>query len=476
METPKSKIENGKSLNKSSSSQLKPEQKEKDSLKKSSVDLDLDHQDSGHQDLAGQNSTIQDLKFNNLDRAGESGLSFGMIPFPGLKYAQALESTSSVDLKSEYNHFINGRWQPSLSGKIYPVMNPSTGKTLAKVSEASVEDVKKAVKCARGAYENIWSKMSGKERGRYLFRIGRRIQEKAKMLALVETMNNGKPIRESKNIDIPLAAAHFFYYGGWADKLEFVTPGSSSTPLGVVGQIIPWNFPLMMAAWKIAPALAAGNCVVLKPSETTPLTALLLCEIFEEVGLPPGVVNVVAGFEDAGRSLVENKGVNKIAFTGSTEVGLWIVEATAPEPSKTLTLELGGKSANIVFSDAAIEQAVEGVIQSIFFNQGHVCCAGSRLLLEESIEDTFLNKLENRMKTLRVGNPLDKNTDIGAIHSEKEFRKIRKFIDTAKAENLDYFEGGHYDDSSETSDKTSGKISEKGFFQKPIVCDLVQYL
>lgn len=354
-------------------------------------------------------------------------------------YAAAPESKDIVKLRSRYGMFIDGQFVDAVDGKTFDTINPATGKKLAKVAEAGQADIDLAVAAATRAYKEVWSKLSGKDRGRYLFRIARIMQERARELAVLETLNNGKPIKESRDVDIPLSAAHFFYYAGWADKLEYATGGQPFRSLGVAAQVIPWNFPLMMAAWKIAPALAAGNTVVLKPAETTPLTALLLAEICQEAGLPNGVVNIVTGAGATGAALVAHPGVQKVAFTGSTEVGKRIAEALAPT-SKRLTLELGGKSAQIVFEDAALDQAVEGIVNGIFFNQGHVCCAGSRLLVQESIQKVFLAKLKRRMRSLRVGDPMDKNTDIGAINSLPQLEKIRELVEVARLEGGDFYE------------------------------------
>lgn len=369
-------------------------------------------------------------------------------------YAPSLEATDIVKIKPQNKLFIGGDFVSSKGGSFFKTINPATGEALAEVTEATAKDVDTAVKAARKAF-TTWSKLSGQERGRYLFRIARLIQERARELSVLETLDNGKPIRESRDIDIPLVAAHFFYYAGWADKLQYAVPGAKAAPkpLGVVGQIIPWNFPLLMAAWKIAPALACGNTVVLKPAETTSLSCLLLAEIIQESGLPEGVVNIVTGAGETGAALVNHPDVNKIAFTGSTDVGKIIARSIA-STDKKLTLELGGKSAHIIYEDAAIDQAVEGAINGIFFNQGHVCCAGSRLLLEESIADMFVDKLKSRMEKLRVGNPLDKNTDIGAINSSAEHTKIKKLIETGKSEGGEYFE-------------PSFEVPNKGYFQKP---------
>ena len=319
-------------------------------------------------------------------------------------YAPSLEGTDIVKIKPKNQLFINGKFVDPTSNKYFASVNPATGEDLAQIAEAGAKDVDTAVKAARKAYTQTWSKLTGQERGKYLFRIARIIQERARELAVLETLDNGKPIKESRDIDIPLVAAHFFYYAGWADKLDYATPGSKLKSIGVVGQIIPWNFPLLMAAWKIAPALACGNTVVIKPAETTSLSILLLAQIFQEAGLPDGVVNIVTGAGETGAALVNHPDINKVAFTGSTEVGRLIYKSIAGTDKK-LTLELGGKSAHIIYEDAAIDQAVEGVINGIFFNQGHVCCAGSRLLLEESIADMFTEKLKTRMQTLRVVEP-----------------------------------------------------------------------
>ncbi|NBO78417.1 MAG: aldehyde dehydrogenase family protein, partial [Actinobacteria bacterium] len=348
------------------------------------------------------------------------------------EYAPAPESTKIVDLKSNYKLFIGGKFINSNGAKTYKTINPATEEVLAEIIEASQKDVDLAVKSARKAFKT-WSKLTGSQRGKYLFRLARIIQERSRELAVLESMNNGKPIRESRDIDIPLVAAHFFHYAGWADKLDYAGLGKNPAPLGVAGQIIPWNFPLLMLAWKIAPALAAGNTVVLKPAETTPLTALLFAEICQQAELPDGVVNIVTGAGETGKYLVEHPDVDKIAFTGSTEVGR-IIAQTVAGTNKKVTLELGGKAANIIFDDAAMDQAVEGVVNGIFFNQGHVCCAGSRLLLQESIADNFLDLLYQRMKTLRLGDPLDKNTDVGAINSAVQLQKIKELAESGTKE------------------------------------------
>jgi aldehyde dehydrogenase (NAD+) len=342
-----------------------------------------------------------------------------------LDYDPAPESASIARLRPSYGLFIDGEFSDPSTHQQFASLNPATEETLAMVSQASDADVDRAVAAARRAYDSVWSKTSGAERAKYLFRIARLIQERSRELAVVETLDNGKPIRESRDIDIPLAAAHFFYYAGWADKLDHAGFGPQPQPLGVAGQIIPWNFPLLMAAWKLAPALAAGNTCVLKPAETTPLSALVLAEILQQAELPAGVVNIVTGDGAAGAALVDHPGVNKIAFTGSTEVGRLIQRRTASSDKK-LTLELGGKGANIVFDDAPIDEMIEGIIDGIFFNQGHVCCAGSRLLVQESVADEVLRRLIRRVEQLRVGDPLDKNTDVGAINSAAQLARIEE--------------------------------------------------
>ena len=344
-------------------------------------------------------------------------------------YAPAPEANDYIKLKSRYQLFIGGKFVKPRSGRYFDSINPATEAKLAEIPEADARDVDLAVRAARRAYNNVWGKMPGRERGKYLYRIARLIQEKSRELAILETMDGGKTIKESRDIDLPLVAAHFFYYAGWADKLEYAFPGRTPHSLGVAGQIIPWNFPLLMAAWKLAPALACGNTCVLKPAETTSITALHLAEIFQEAGLPDGVVNIITGAGKTGQALVEHPDVNKIAFTGSTQVGKLLTQAVAGTKKK-LTLELGGKAANIVFEDAPIDQAVEGIIAGIYFNQGHVCCAGSRLLVQEGIFPTVIRKLRDRIATLRVGNPLDKNTDIGAINSRMQLDKIRELVDS----------------------------------------------
>jgi aldehyde dehydrogenase (NAD+) len=339
------------------------------------------------------------------------------------EYAPAPESRDVVTIAPEYGLFVDGEFRPAADGRTFATVNPASEEQLSQVAEAGPADVEAAVDAARRAYEQAWSPMPGAERAKYLYRIARVLQERAREFAVLESLDNGKPIRESRDVDIPLAAAHFFYYAGWADKLEYAGFGQQPRPLGVAGQVIPWNFPLLMAAWKLAPALAAGNTCVLKPAETTPLTALLLAEVCQQAGLPPGAVNVLTGAGETGAALVRHPGVDKVSFTGSTEVGKQIAEAVAGTGRK-LTLELGGKAANIVFDDAPVEQAVEGIVNGIFFNQGHVCCAGSRLLVQESVADIVIDRLQRRLATLRLGDPLDKNTDIGAINSRQQLDKI----------------------------------------------------
>ncbi len=339
------------------------------------------------------------------------------------EYAPAPESRAVVDIASSYGLFIDGEFVDG-TGTTMKSINPATEEVLAEISVASDADVDRAVKAARRAYTRVWSKTSGAERAKYLFRIARLVQERSRELAVLESLDNGKPIKESRDVDLPLVAAHFFYYAGWADKLEHAGFGPDPRPLGVAAQVIPWNFPLLMLAWKIAPALAAGNTVVLKPAETTPLTALLFADICQQADLPPGVVNIVTGAGETGAALVAHPGVDKVAFTGSTEVGKAIARSVAGT-DKRLTLELGGKAANIVFDDAPIDQTVEGIVAGIFFNQGHVCCAGSRLLVQESVADELVARLKRRLSTLRLGDPLDKNTDIGAINSLEQLERIR---------------------------------------------------
>jgi aldehyde dehydrogenase (NAD+) len=351
-------------------------------------------------------------------------------------YAPAPESRAILDLKPSYGLFIDGQFVDTLDGRAFKTVSPASEEVLAEVTEAGQADVDRAVAAARQAYDKVWSRLPARERGKYLFRIARILQERARELSVLESLDNGKPIRESRDVDIPLVAAWFFHYAGWADKLDHAGFGPAPKPLGVAGQVIPWNFPLLMLAWKIAPALACGNTVVLKPAETTPLTALLFAEICQQADLPPGVVNIVTGAGDTGRALVEHPGVDKVAFTGSTEVGKMIARSTAGSRKK-VTLELGGKAANIVFDDAPVDQAVEGIVNGIFFNQGHVCCAGSRLLVQESAYDEVLASLKRRLGTLRLGDPLDKNTDIGAINSADQLTRIRELSEVGEAEGAE---------------------------------------
>jgi aldehyde dehydrogenase (NAD+) len=358
---------------------------------------------------------------------------------PSFEYAPAPESRAIVDIRSSYGLFIDGEFVDGRSSQTRKTVNPATEEVLAEVVEADAADVDNAVAAARRAFEHGWGGLRGADRAKYLFRIARIIQERARELAVLESIDNGKPIRESRDVDIPLVAAHFFYYAGWADKLEYAGFGAGRAaprPIGVAGQVIPWNFPLLMLAWKIAPALAAGNTVVLKPAETTPLTALAFAEICQQADLPPGAVNIVTGAGETGRLVVTHPDVDKVAFTGSTEVGRAIAKSVAGT-GKRLTLELGGKAANIVFDDAPLDQAVEGIVNGIFFNQGHVCCAGSRLLVQESIAEAVLERLKRRMATLRVGDPLDKNTDVGAINSAAQLQRIRELSAVGEAEGAD---------------------------------------
>ena len=354
-------------------------------------------------------------------------------------FSPSIESIENLSIQKEYELFINGKFQKPFAKKYFPSINPSNEQKLSRIAKAEFKDVDLAVNSARDAFNGQWGKISGKDRAKYIYRIARLIQEKSKELAIVETLDGGKPIRESRDIDIPLAAAHFFYYAGWADKLKYAFPNRTPKPLGVVGQIIPWNFPLMMAAWKIAPALATGNTVVLKPAESTSITALLLAEIIKEAELPQGVVNIITGDGSTGNIIVNHPDVNKIAFTGSTEVGKSIMESISGTNKRT-TMELGGKAANIIFEDAPLDQAVEGVINGIYFNQGHVCCAGSRLFIQESVYDVVLRKLKDRMQSLVVGNPLDKNTDIGAVNSKQQLSTINKYINIGVKEGADIFQ------------------------------------
>jgi aldehyde dehydrogenase (NAD+) len=355
------------------------------------------------------------------------------------EYAPAPEARDIVELRPRYGLFVGGEEVEPRSGDFFESISPSTEEPLFEVALAGAEDVEQAVGAARAAYEDGWSGLAPSERAKYLFRIARILQERSRELAVAESLDGGKPIRESRDVDIPLAAAHFFYYAGWADKLEYAYPGRTSRPLGVAAQIIPWNFPLLMLAWKIAPALACGNTVVLKPAETTPLTAMLFSDVCRQAELPAGVVNIVTGDGTTGGHLVRSDGIDKVAFTGSTEVGKLIQRELAGREVR-LTLELGGKAANIVFDDAALDQAVEGIVNGIYFNQGHVCCAGSRLLVQESIYEPLVEKLKRRLSTLRVGDPLDKNTDVGAINSKGQLEKIRELVASGEEEGAEIYQ------------------------------------
>jgi aldehyde dehydrogenase (NAD+) len=370
-------------------------------------------------------------------------------------YAPAPESRDIVRIEERYGLFVGGEWVEPRSGEHYTTISPATEDPLAEVAEAGPEDVDLAVGAAREAFENGWSGLAPSERAKYMFRIARILQERSREFAVLESLNGGKPIRESRDVDLPLSAAHFFYYAGWADKLEYAFPNRKPRPVGVAGQIIPWNFPLLMLAWKIAPALAAGNTVVLKPAETTPLSALLFCDVLRQAELPPGVVNVVTGDGRTGAEIVKHEGVDKIAFTGSTEVGKAIQRELAGT-GKKLTLELGGKAANVIFDDAALDQAVEGIINGIYFNQGHVCCAGSRLLVQESIAEPIVAKLKRRMATLRVGDPLDKNTDVGAINSRPQLEKIKELVAAGEEEGAQVYQ-------------PPCRLPEKGYWFAPTV-------
>jgi len=349
-----------------------------------------------------------------------------------LDYAPAPESQAILNLRESYGLFINGEFVPG-SGKSFSTISPATEKKIAEIAHADAADVDRAVAAARKAFDGTWSRLSGTDRGKYLFRIARLVQERARELAVAESLDNGKPIKESRDVDVPLVAAWFFYYAGWADKLEHAGVGPNPRALGVAAQVIPWNFPLLMLSWKIAPALAAGNTVVIKPAETTSLSALIFAEILQQADLPPGVVNIITGAGDTGATLVNHPDVNKVAFTGSTSVGRMIAKSTAGS-GKSVTLELGGKAANIVFDDAPLDQAIEGIVNGIFFNQGHVCCAGSRLLVQENIETEVVERLKDRLRTLRLGDPLDKNTDIGAVNSREQLDRIRELSDIGEAE------------------------------------------
>jgi aldehyde dehydrogenase (NAD+) len=376
-------------------------------------------------------------------------------PVPsGWDYAPAPEARDVVSLEERYGLFVGGDFVEPRSGEHYRTIDPSTEEPLAEIAQAGEEDVALAVAAARGAFDDGWSGIAPSERAKYLFRIARILQERSREFAVLESLNGGKPIRESRDVDLPLAAAHFFYYAGWADKLEYAFPNRDPKPVGVAGQIIPWNFPLLMLAWKIAPALAAGNTVVLKPAETTPLSALLFCDVLRQAELPAGVVNIVTGDGRTGAALVKAE-VDKVAFTGSTEVGKAIQRELAGT-GKRVTLELGGKAANIVFDDAAIDQAVEGIVNGIYFNQGHVCCAGSRLLVQESIYEPLVEKLKRRLSTLRVGDPLDKNTDVGAINSRQQLEKIEELVASGEAEGAEIYQ-------------PPCRLPERGYFFAPTV-------
>jgi aldehyde dehydrogenase (NAD+) len=369
------------------------------------------------------------------------------------EYAESRESAEIVELEERYGLYIDGKMRKPKSGVYFPTINPATEEELAMVAEAGEEDADDAVAAARRAFEGEWGAMPPKERAKLMFRIARMVQERSRELAVLETLDGGKPIKESRDVDLPLVAAHFFYYAGWADKLEFAFPGLQPKPLGVAGQVIPWNFPLLMLAWKVAPALATGNSVVLKPAETTPLTALVFAQLTEEAGLPPGALNVVTGAGKTGALVVAHADVDKVAFTGSTQVGKSIQQQLAGT-TKHLTLELGGKAAHVIFEDAPLDQAIEGVINGIFFNQGHVCCAGSRLLVEESIHDRFVDKLKRRLSTLKVGDPMDKNTDVGAINSLAQLEKINELVDSGLSEGAEMFQ-------------PDCVLPERGFFFRP---------
>ncbi len=367
------------------------------------------------------------------------------------EYAKSTEAKDHIVIKDRYDLFINGKWQKAK--KYFATINPATEDIISEVASASNDDVNKSVLAAEKAYKNVWSKTPPKERAKYIFRIARIMQEKAREFALIETMDGGKPISESKSVDIPLAIAHFFYYAGWADKIKYAFPNMAYSSIGVVGQIIPWNFPLLMAAWKIAPALACGNTVVIKSAETTPLTLYKLAEVIQEAGLPDGVVNIISGAGDTGAAIVNHPKVKKIAFTGSTDVGKLIMRSIAGTDKK-VTLELGGKAANIIFEDAPIDQAVEGIINGIYFNQGHVCCAGSRLFVQESVKKLVIKKLKHRLKSLRVGDPMDKNTDVGAINSKMQLKKITELVESGINEGCSIYQ-------------SDCKLPEKGYFFKP---------
>jgi aldehyde dehydrogenase (NAD+) len=369
------------------------------------------------------------------------------------EYARSVESTDILELEDQYGLFIDGEFVKPKSKKYFSSINPATEEPLAEVAEAGEADVDLAVDAARSAHSDVWGPMPGAERAKHIFRIARMIQERSRELAVLETLDGGKPIKEARDVDLPLVANHFFYYAGWADKLDYAFPGIRPESLGVAGQVIPWNFPLMMLAWKVAPALAAGNTVVLKPAETTPLTALVLAQITAEAGLPAGVFNVVTGAGATGSAVVTHDDVDKVAFTGSTAVGK-LIQSQLAGTNKKLTLELGGKAAHVIFEDAPLDQAIEGVINGIFFNQGHVCCAGSRLFVQENIHDQFVEKLKRRLSTLRVGDPLDKNTDVGAINSRAQLDKINELVDSGRSEGAEMFQ-------------PDCVLPDRGFFFKP---------
>jgi len=400
------------------------------------------------------NTGVRDKQVTNGSGKPVSPNSDLKLDFNSLwNYSEAPESSDHVEIKDRYGLFIGGKFCDPVKGRTLKSINPATEEIVTEYAEATGEDVDLAVKSARKAYNKTWSKMPACERGKYIFRLARMIQERAREFAVIESIDGGKPIRESRDVDVPLAAAHFFYYAGWADKLQYAFPGRTPEPLGVCGQIIPWNFPLLMLAWKIAPALATGNTVVLKPAETTPVTALKFAELCMDAGLPEGVVNIITGAGQTGSEIVNHPGIDKIAFTGSTEVGK-IIQKSLAGTDKKFTLELGGKGANIVFEDASVDQAVEGIINAIFFNQGHVCCAGSRLFVQEGIAEELVDKLKMRMESLIVGDPLDKNTDIGAINSKQQFEKILEYLEIGADEGADIYQ-------------SSCSIPGHGYFCKP---------
>ncbi len=387
--------------------------------------------------------------------AARSGRPAPELIFGDLWEFDPAPESADPKLKPRYDLFIDGKFVAPKGGKYFDAINPANEQKLAEIALASPADVDAAYAAAKRAHDGVWGKMPGRERAKYLYRIARLLQDRAREFAVAETLDGGKPIKESRDFDVPMAAAHFFYHAGWADKLDYVAPGRRVAPLGVVGQVIPWNFPLLMCAWKLAPALAMGNTVVLKPAETTSITALKLAEIFQDAGLPPGVVNFVTGAGEVGAAVMNHPTPAKIAFTGSTEVGKIIMRGLAGTDKK-MTMELGGKAANIVFADAPLDQAVEGIVNGIFFNQGHVCCAGSRLLVQESVADKVLAKLKNRMKVLRVGDPMDKNTDIGAINSREQLDKITRLVAAGVKEGGEMFQ-------------PPCKLPAKGFYFRPTV-------